>query len=50
MNNNTNNYSSNKNFHSNNNLQPYEKIKITHQNKKLNKLNKYLLKKSLYIK
>lgn len=42
--------SSDEDFHSDDNLRPYEEVKVAHQDKKLNGLGKYLLRKSLYVK
>lgn len=50
MNGSTGSYSSDEDFHSDDNLRPYEEVKVAHQDKKLNGLGKYLLRKSLYVK
>lgn len=50
MNGSTGSCSSDEDFHSDDNLRPYEEVKVAHQDKKLNGLGKYLLRKSLYVK
>lgn len=53
MNGSTGSCSSDEDFHSDDNLRPYEEVKVAHQDKKLNGLGKYLsrnLRKSLCVK
>lgn len=42
MNGSTGSCSSDEDFHSDDNLRPYEEVKVAHQDKKLNGLGKYL--------